>query len=196
MVSNHSLRPILLRAGVGLYRYYYLSDTTRLQGENLVQAVETGAIQIGGSNWGFSGFENSSGEFTPSGLYVDIDPSTFRAVDPFCLVPLEVPENAPNFGRNVLDKHFRKPMNLPGGRRQLLIGETPHMKLASNVNIELKATTSKTNQGFDYPTSGRQINSCLLDGAITDHRVRVEIEDSANPSIGPHRVFMDAFQST
>lgn len=191
-VENHSLRPTSLKQGTGLYRYYYLNESNRLQGQSLIRAVNTGDISIEGNSWGYVGATDDFGEFNLTGLYIDIDPTTFRAVDPFNLKPIEVPNSAPNFGRAEIDMHLRKPLPLP--TRQLLIGETPHMTLARDVNIEINPATLTSNKKVEHPFAGRHINSWLLDGGVTDHPVRVEILDFTSPTVNPHRVYMNAYR--
>ncbi len=180
-VNNHATRPIEVPAGSNIFRYYALNQANKLKGHSLHAAVEAGKIQIAGQGWKISEDGNS--------ILIPVGHDTFRAVRPSAFDAFSISDTAILY-RDDIDSHLQQlsPFAMP----QLTVGETEFISIAEGFEGELhSASISRTG---DEIKSNYHLNSRLLDGNKTHHKVRVEIPRIVTPEASEEYVSLSIFQ--
>lgn len=188
-VNNYGARPILLKKGARLFRFYEEPDGLfYLQGDELVNAVESGFIKIQGEqldDWQFS-YGTIAGRIVvrAKGIFVRVKKEDRKWIPPH-------PDNKPiwipdleNGYRGIIDS-LLKPIPKQKDGIILWIGETVRMTLPLSIDAVLgRGVFREVNKSTDPKNQnnwGTQINSRLIDGGKTNWGVRVEILSENDP---------------
>ena len=181
--SNLSQRPMILRDGKPLFRFY-APLTNPITGHKLIEAVRDGEIIFEGEegeDW-MVGTNKKNGNSIPDGIWTRVPKESELWIPPNNQ-PFYMDPDTRDY-RSYLNQLFQRipsyeqlqDCNLDPFRRVLKIGETPKLVLSQEIEALIDPDVSSNIAGFNLleDTAGEHINSYLID-AGSAWPIRVEI---------------------
>ncbi len=192
MIINHSTREIEIPPNVGLYRIF--RPNAPLEGPQFYDLVNNQIIIDGkkGVEWEYE-YDHSGVE---KGLRVLIEPERFW-------IP-SAEKDLPPILINTANNHFKERYEIdtlfrpiPRTARKILwIGQTPHIKLAPDIEAVLDPNVyPEKGKEINWRKLGHHIDSHLIDGG-SDWPIRVEVYSPTKSSSIPNYVLFTFYNSS
>ncbi len=188
-VTNHSGTNLKLLRGQKFFNLYY-SKQNRLYGQDLIDSIVQGNIQIHGQqgeDWDFAYYPDPNYPPQPVGLKLFLNPDFAKHIKPNSN-PLTIDDGeSNNHNRQQVDQHLQS-INHPTTTPTFWVGQTlAKLQLTPKVHGFLDPIV-ELNDKNQYPSQPFQTFSLVMNGNNTNSHIRTEIISPTHPKLRPQSV--------